>query len=182
MSKRKRETADEELASPERHRESKKQRTNTTTSKAVPKHPETEGSPQVQVDRRKKKIARKLAKRERKAQESQQRNESGRTDEIKTGEHDGDIRIVGVQEKRLLKKGRAESSKNRHGKQELGKKYGPKLREKQKSKKEKRKEKNVQSSGKKIKKEAVEITTWKISEPLGGQMLDIDSVFSPDEK
>ena len=182
MSKRKRETVNEELASPERHRETKKQRTNTTTSKAVPKHSETEGSAQVQVDRRKKKLARKLAKRERKAQESRQRNESGRKDGIKTGEHDGDTRMVGVQEKRLLKKGRTESSKNRNGNRERGKKDSPKSREKHKSKKEKRKEKTMQLSGKKSKKESIEIATWKVSDPLGGQMLDVDSVFSPDEK
>ena len=182
MSKRKRETADEELASRERHRETKKQRTNTATPKAVPKYPETEGSAQLKADRRKKKLARRLAKREKKAQWSQQRNESGRKDGIRTGEHDGDARMVEAQGKKLLKKGRTDSSKNRHGNQGSGKKDGPNLREKHKSKKQKHKEKNVQSSGKKSKKEAVETMTWKISGPLGGQMLDVDSVFSPDEK
>ena len=183
MSKRKRETADEELASPERHKETKKQRTNIITSNAVQKHPEIEETARLQIDKKKKKLARKLArKREKKAQGSQQQDELGRKDGIKTGEHDGDTRMIGVQEKRLLKRERAESSKNRHGNQELGKKDGPKLREKHKSKKEKRKEKKVQSSGKESKKEAVDTTTWKISDPLGGQMLDVDSVFSPDEK
>ena len=183
MSKRKRETADEQLAFPERHRDAKKQRTKTTASKAVSKHPETEGSAQVQDDRKRKKIiALRLAKRKRKAQKSQQRNELRRKDGVKKGEHDGDTRMVGVQEKRLPKKNRAESSKNGFGNQELGNKDGPQSRKKHKSKKEKRKEKNVQSDGKKSKKEAVEIETWKISDPLGGQMLDLDSVFSPDEK
>ena len=182
MIKRKRETVDEELAFPERHRETKKQRTNTTTSKAVPKHPESERSAQIQDDKRRKKLARKLAKREKKAQASQQRNELGRKDGIKAETHDGDTRMVGVQEKRLLKKGRAESSKNRHGNRERGKKDSPKSREKHKSKKEKRKEKTMQPSGKKGKKESIEIATWKVSDPLGGQMLDVDPVFSPDEK
>ena len=187
MSKRKHETIDEELPSPERHRETKKQRTNSKILKAVPKHPETEGSAQVQVDRKKKKVARKLAKRERRAQERQQRNESGRRDGTKTGEHGGDTQMAGMQEKALLKEGRAESSKNRHGNRERGKKDRPKSREKHKSKKEKRKEKAIQPSGKKsknesVENESVEMAKWKVSDPLGGQMLDVDPVFSPDEK
>ena len=182
MSKRKRETADEALASLERHRETKKQRTNSITSKAAPKQQGTEGSAQLKARKREEKRARKLAKRERRDQASQQRKESGRQDGIKTGEHGGDTRMVEVQEKRLLKKGRIKSSKSRQGNQELGKAAGQKLREKHKSKKEKRKEKSAQSSGFKDKKEAVEATMWKISDPLGGQMLDVDPVFSPDEK
>ena len=183
MSKRKFETADEDLSSPERHRETKKQRTNTTTSKAVPKHPEVETSAQLQARRKRKKIvARKLAKQEKKAQGSQQRDESGRQDGTKTGEHGGDTRIAGVQEKALLKKERTGSSKNRHRDRERRRKDSQKPREKHKSKKEKRKEKAIQPSGQESKNESVEMATWKVSDPLGGQMLDVDPVFSPDEK
>ena len=184
MPKRKRETADEQLASPERHRDAKKQRTNTTASKSVSKHSEIGGSAQAQAERnREKKLARKLAKREKKAQKIQQRNGLRPKDGVRKAEDNGDIRMVGVQEKRLPKKGRAQSStKNGLGKQELGNKDGPLSREKRKEKKEKRKEKNEQSDGKKNKEEAVEIETWKISDPLEGQMLDLDPIFSPDEK
>ena len=182
MSKRKRDTTDEDVASPGRRRESKKQRMSTTKSKTVPKHPETEGPAQFQIDRKKNRLARKLEKRERKAQRIQQRNESGREDKIKTREPNGVTRLVKKQERRLLKKGLAELSKTRHGDQELGKKDGSRLREKHKSKKEKRKEKNVLPSVKESKKEAAEIATWKTSDPVGGQMLDVDPVFSLDEK
>ena len=182
MSKRKRETADEESASPEPHKKTKKQKTNTRTSKAAPKHAENETSAQSHVDSGKERQARRLDKRKRRALEKQRRNESKHKDEVKTVEDDGDTPGVGVGAKRLLEKGRTGSPKDQHESQGHGKKGGPKLREKHKSKKEERKEKTVQSSKKKSKENSVEVARWKISDPLGGQMLDVDPVFSPDEK
>lgn len=51
-----------------------------------------------------------------------------------------------------------------------------------KSKKKKRKDRIVRRNGKKSKGKSVETATWKVSDSLGGQMLDVDPVFSPDEK
>lgn len=175
MSKRKRETVEEESVAPEQHKRTKKRKTNTTkASKAVPKHPENEGSARVNLDIRSAKLPRRLVKREKRALRAQKRKGLGHKDGIKTGEYDGNTGVVGLQE-------------GKHSEKELtaaerGKEGGPRLTEKHKLKKEKRKDRTVQSRGKKGKKEGLEIRKWNVSDPLGGQMLDVDPVFSPDEK
>lgn len=173
MSKRKRETANEESATPEQRKKVKNQKTNT------PKDTETEGSAQAFPDRGSEKLARKLAKRERKAPEKQQRDETERKDGIKG---DGDTGYVQGQEQTLLENGRTAASRNRHEGPEREKDGGQKLRREQKSKKEKRKDRAVRTKGKKSKEKAVEKATWKVSDAFGGQMLDVDPVFSLDEK
>ena len=182
MTKRKRETADEESAALNEQKIIKKQKTSTTrASKAASEPLDTEASAQV-PDRKKEKLTRRLAKREKKALKSTQRNESGRSDGIKTGEHDGNTVSSGIQERKPLEKGRAALSKKWHKSKEGGKEGGQNLTKKHRSKKEKRKDRNEHSSGKKSKERAVEMATWKVSDPLGGQMLDVDPIFSPDEK
>lgn len=175
MSKRKRETADEESGAPEQHKITKKRKTNTTkASKAVPKNPENEGSAQVDLDSRNAKLARKLAKRAKRAPKAQKRRESKHKIGFNTREYDGKTGVVGVQEGKHSEKERTAA--------ERGKEGGPRLTEKHKLKKEKRKDRTVQSSGKESKKKGVKVAKWNVSDPLGGQMLDVDPVFSPDEK
>ena len=183
MSKRKLETADEESAAPEQYKRTKKRKTNTTrASKALPQRPEIKGLARGDLDRRSEKLARRLAKRENKAPEDQNRNESGRKDGVKTGDYDGSAGVVGLQETKPLEKGRTAALKNRHESRERGNEGSPKSEKKHKSKSEKRKDRIVQLSGKKGKEKDVGSATWNVSDPLGGQLLDVDPVFSLDEK
>lgn len=175
MTKRKREKADEESAAPEQLKGIKKRKTDTTKAPtAVPKQPETEGYAQVDLESRSAKFARRHVKRERRALKAQQRKELERKADFKTGEYDGNIGVVGVQE--------GKHSEKEQNAVERGEEVGPRLTVKQKSKKEKRQDRNVQSSGKKSKEKGVKVAKWNVSDPLGGQMLDVDPVFSPDEK
>lgn len=189
MSKRKRETANEESATREQSKKVKKQKTSTTRapqakapSTAAPTYTETEGSAPVPSDRTYAKLAGKLARREKEALQKPQRDESGRKDGIKTGEGDEDTELVEFRERKSLENGKSAASKNQHESQERGKEGGQVLTGEHKSKKDKPKDRTVRPNGKKNKGKAVETATWKVSDSLGGQMLDVDPVFSPDEK
>lgn len=190
MSKRKRETADEESATPGRRKKVKKQKTSKTrisqakdASNTSPKHVESEEYTQLPQDRDNKKHARKLANREKGALERSQRDGLERKDEIRTGEDDEDIRLVKIRETKSLEKGHSAAAPGRHESREREEEGGQKLTVKRKPKREKRsRDRTARSNGKKNKKKDIEIATWKVSDPLGGQMLDVDPVFSPDEK
>ena len=186
MSKRKRETADEASATPEQPKKVKKQKTRASQAKdpwtAAPDPTGAEESAQGALDRRNKKLARKLAKRGKATLEKPQRDESGREDGTNTGKDNDDAGLLEVREKKLVEKGQTATSSNRHESREREKESGQKLAEKHKPKEEKRRDRIVRSNGKESKKKAVESATWKVSEPVGGQMLDVDPVFSPDEK
>lgn len=160
MIKRKHERVDEESVTPKQSKNYKKQKTNThakAPSNAAPNGMEDVGFIPVPSNGENEKLVRKLAKREKRALEKSQRDESGRKNGFQAKEVDDDIRIFDKRE--------------RNG-----------LTGKHKSKKEKREGSTKQPKGKKSKGKAVESVTWEVSEPLGGQMLDVDPVFSPDEK
>lgn len=186
MSKRKLETADEESATHEQPEKVKKQKTNTSQAKALsnitPKHTEVKVSAQVPPDQRNEKLARKLVKREKRALEKLRRDESGRKDGIKTREDDEGTELVEVRESKSSEKENTAASRNRHDSRKREKEGGQKLTGKHKSKTEKRRDKTASSNGHKNKENAAEPVTWKVSDPLGGQMLDVDPVFSVDEK
>lgn len=182
MSKRKREKADEESATTEQPKKVKKQRTNATRtpqaktpSDAAAKHIKTQESDQVPSDKRNEKLARKLAQREEKVLEKLQQDESGRKDGIKTGEDHEDTGLVQRQVRESFKRGQMATSRNPHKSRkregEGGQNSGGK-----------HKDRTVRSSGKKDEDKAVETATWKVSDSVGGQMLDVDPAFSPDEK
>ena len=107
---------------------------------------------------------------------------SGRKDGIGIGEYDNNTGEVGAQGTEALDKGRIAASKTPLHNREHGKDGVQKVTEKHNSKKEKSKNGTVQPSGKKSKVKEVAIATWKVSDPLGAHMLDVDPVFSPDEK
>ncbi len=75
-----------------------------------------------------------------------------------------------------------EGSTQAHANPNREKEGGQILTTEHKSKKKKGKDRTVRRNGKKSKGKTVETATWKISDSLGGQMLDVDPVFSPDEK
>lgn len=188
MTKRKRETADEESATLEQPKNGKKQRSDTTrapqgkaTSNVGSQHG-TEISAQVPPDRRTEKLARRLAKREAGALVKPRQGESGRKDGMKTREDDIDTESVNIRGGKSLEKGQITASRNRHGSREREQEGGQKLTAKHKSKIEKRRERTAGSRRRNNKEKAAETATWKVSDPLGGQMLDADPVFSPDEK
>lgn len=189
MAKRKRETADEEPATPEQRKHVKKQKTSkirisqaTDASNAAPKYTESEGSAQLPPGRANEKHSRKLAKRERRTLEKSQRDGLERKDEIRTGEDDEDIRLVKIQRTKSLEKRHSAAALDRHVSRKREKDGGQTLTGKHKSKQEMRRDKTVRPKRKKSKEKDIETATWKVSEPLGGQMLDVDPVFSPDEK
>ena len=185
MSKRKRGTVDDESITPGKSNKAKKQKTNTTftpqardSSNATIKHIESEGSVQVLHDGRSKTLDRKIAKQQRKALARAQQDESGFNDGSKTVEADGNNGLAEDQNQKSVGK---EQAGNRLESQKRAKGGGHNLTIKHESEKEKRKDGNIRSSGKKSKKNHVERATWKVSDPSGGQMLDVDPVFSPDE-
>ena len=183
MSKRKLEAADEQSAAPEQSKRTKKQKTNTTrTSEAAPRQHNAKGSVQTSAHGRNEKLARKLAKREREALKDPQRSESEHKNGSKAGDYNDNTGLVGIQERELLEHRQTAAPKNRHESREKAQEGGQKLTKKNKSKKKKRNDRTVESSGKKSRERAVDAATWKVSDSLGGQMLDVDLVFSPDEK
>lgn len=189
MPKRKRDAVDEESATPEQSKPVKKQKTDTTRpiqarvpSNVTTKHTETKGSTRVPPDRRNRKLARKRVKREKEALKNPPRDESGRKDGIKMGEDDDDTGLVEIREKKSLEKGQPAASRNQPESRKGKKEGGQKLTRKHKSKKEKRRDRNVGPNGQENREKAVETATWKVSDPSGGQMLDVDPAFSPDEK
>ena len=183
MSKRKRGAADEEPAAPEHSKRTKKQKTSTTrTSRVAPTQPHTKGPVQTSANGRTEKLARKLAKREKEALKNPQRNESGHKDGSKAEDYNGNTGLVGMQERELLEHRQTAASKNRHESREQGQGGGQELTEKHKSKKKRRKDRTVESSEKKSREKAVDAAKWRVSDSLGGQMLDLDPIFSPDEK
>lgn len=188
MSKRKRETADEESATSELSKRIKKQKNTPRAphakapSDAIPKHTKTQDFAQVPPDRSNDKLARKLAKQEKKALKKLQRDDLGPDDGTKTGEDHGDTGKLQGQVGESLEKGQMVGSGNRQKSREREREDGQKLTRKHKSKKDKRKDSTGRSSRKKDEETAVEAATWKVSDSVGGQMLDVDPVFSPDEK
>ena len=186
MAKRKRETADEESATPEQQKHVKKQKTSnmriSQAKDAAPKHKGSEGSAQLPLGREDQEDSHKFAKRQRRALKKSQRDGLKRKDEIRTGEDDEDIRLVKTRGTKSLEKGHRAEAPNRHVSRKREKEGGQTLTGKHKSKKEKRRDKTVRPNEKKSKRKDIETATWKVSDPLGGQMLDVDPVFSPDEK
>ena len=186
MTKRKRATADEESINREQSKKTKKQKTNTTFTPQVKgslntplKHTQPAESVQGLHDKRSKKLARNIAKREKKGLAKARRDESVFKDGSKTGDADGNNGLVEYQDQKFVENGEAA---DRHESQEREEEGGQTLTNKHRSKKEKRKDRDVRSSGKKSRKKDIERATWTISDPLGGQMLDVDPVFSPDEQ
>ena len=189
MAKRKRETAEEGSATPEQRKLVKKQKTSKIrisqakdASNAAPKHIESEGSAQLPPARENKEDARKLAKRERRALEKSQREGLERKDEIRIGEDDEVIRLVKIRGTKSLEKGHSAAAPDRHVSRKREKGGGQTLTGKHKSKQEMRRNKTVRPKRKKSKEKDIETAVWKVSDPLGGQMLDVDPVFSPDEE
>ena len=189
MSKRKRETADEESAAPRQPKKAKTRKTNTTRaprakalSNAAPNHAETKGPIELFANRKSEKLARKIAKREKGALEKPQRDRSRRKDGV-AKEGNDDAKLLETPARTLSERGQTTSSQIRHEGQQQEKEGGQKLSGKHNTKKVKHKDRTVRPNGKKIKIEvAAETATWKVSDSVGGQMLDVDPVFSPDEK
>ena len=185
MFKRKRDTVEEESADPKVSQQVKKQRTSTSTpqakaaSVAAPTYNEHEESVEIFQDRESRKRARTLAKRERKALRKKKLNELGPEDGTKTQGNDDADRSGGKQRIKSLEKRRKE---NRRESREAEQEGGQKFIKKGQSKKEGRKVRIKQSDTKKGGNQLVKTADWKLSDPLGGQMLDVDPVFSPDEK
>lgn len=180
--------ADEESATLEQRKKAKKQKTSKIrisqakeASNAASNHLESEGSFQLAPNSENDKLARRLAKRNRRALEKLQR--AGlEHDKIRTREDKKDLRPVKIQGTKSLKKRNSAAAPNRHESREREKEGGQRLNGKHKSKQEDRRDETVQPKGKKSKANDLDTATWKVSEPVGGQMLDVDPVFSPDEK
>ncbi len=186
MAKRKRETADGESATSEHSKKIKKKKRDTTstpqakaTSKIVPKQFDIERSIQVSDSTRDEKHARRHAKREKKRLEKKQRDESGCNDGVKTRADRGDTGSAEIQRRKSLEKLQTRNRQKSRKREEEG---GQQLTGKHKSKGKRRKDKIERSNGKRRKEKDVVTVPWKVSDPLGGQMLDADPVFSPDEK
>lgn len=156
MTKRKRETADEESAVREQRKRAKTQK--------YPPFSE---------------IARRLAKQEREAFQRQQQAESGRGDGVEIGKKDGNSTLSKTNEKESPGKQQTIPLTDRHESPEHGGRGGQNMIRKHKPKK-KSKDRTVRSNEKKSKD--VDTAAWRLSEAVGGQMLDVDPVFSPDEK
>lgn len=191
MAKRKRETADEESSTPQQRKNVKKQKTSkiriSQAKDAAPKHIGSKGSAQLPPVRANKNLAGKLTKREKRTLEKLQRGGSERKEEIKTAEDNEDIRLVKIRGTKLLEKGQSAAAPDRHvsrkrEKAKREKEGGQTSTGKHKTKQEKRRDKTFRQTRKKSKEKDIETATWKVSDPLGGQMLDVDPIFSPDEK
>lgn len=189
MTKRKRDAEDEESAILEQRKKVKKQKTSKITISqakdllnAAPNHLESGRSTQLPPKSEIDKEARRLAKRERRVLGKSQRVKLERKDELRTGQDGEDTQLVKKRGTQSLGKGHSSAAPDRHKSQEREKEGGQTLKRKHKSKEEKRTTLNVQPNGKKSKEKDVETAPWKVSKPLGGQMLDVDPVFSPDEK
>ena len=187
MAKRKRETADEELATRDQRKTVKKQKTKDTTasqakasSKISQKNTQTEKSTLPFSDRSDEKLARRLAKREKKAFRIQQRGELGRGDGIQIGKKEGNTNSSKTNERKRFGKQHIITSTEGHESPEQGERGGQNMIRKHKSKKKKSKDRTVGSNDKKSKD--LETVAWKLTDAVGGQMLDVDPVFSPDEK
>ncbi len=186
MAKRKRETADGESATPEQSKKIKKLKRGPTstpqvkaTSNIAPKQSDIERSIQVSDSKRDEKRARRHARREKETLEKTQRDESGHIDGVKARADGGDTGSAEVQRPKLLGKSQ---TRNRHKSRKREEEGGQELTGKHKSKRVRRNDKNERSNGKRRKEKDVVTAKWKVSDPLGGQMLDADPVFSPDEK
>ena len=186
MAKRKRGTPDEESAAPRQPKKAKTQKTNTARapraeplSNTSPNHAETKGPIQLLANRKSEKLRRKIAKRERKALEKSQRDRSQHKDGV-AKEGNGDAELLETPERTLSERVQTTLSQDRHEGQQREKEGGRKLSGKDSTKKVKHKNRSV---GKKSKIQvAAETAKWKVSDSVGGQMLDVDPVFSPDEK
>ena len=189
MSKRKRVTPDEESAAPRQSKKPKTQKTNTAKapraralSNAATNHAETKGPIEIPASRKSEKLRRKIAKREKGALNKPQRDQSRLKDGV-AKEGNGDAMLLETPEGTLSKKVQMTSSQIRHEDQQRGKEGCRKRSGKDGKKKVKHKDRTVRSNGKKSKIEVAAGTVkWKVSESVGGQILDVDPVFSPDEK
>ena len=189
MTKRKRETADEESATFEERTEFKKRKTSKIRLpqakdplNAPPNHLGSEGSTQLPPNSEIDRNARRLAKRERRAQGKLQRAGLERKDEARAGEDDKDTRLVKIRGTKSLKERQSVKAPGQHESRKREKEGGQTLRGKHKSKQEERRDKIIQTNGKKRKEKDIDTATWRVSNALGGHMLDVDPVFSPDEK
>ena len=189
MSKRKRVTPDEESAAPRQPKKTKTQNTNTaraprarTLSNAAPDHAESKGPIEVLASKKSEKLRRKIAKQEKRALEKPQLDQSQLKDGV-AKEGNGEIMLLETPEGTLSKRVQTTSSQIRHEDQQRGKEGGRKWTGKDGKKRVKHKDRTVRSNGKKSKIEVAAGTVkWKVSDCVGGQMLDVDPVFSPDEK
>ena len=182
-------TPDEESAAPRKPKKVKTQKTNTTIapraealSNTAPNHAETKGPIELLANQKSEKLRRKIAKREKKALEKSQRDRSQHKHRV-AKEGNGEAKLLETPERILSERVQTTSSHNRHEGQQREKEGGRKLSGKDSTKKVKHKDRTVRSNGKKSKIEvAAETAKWKVSDSVGGQMLDVDPVFSPDEK
>ena len=182
-------TPDEESAAPRQPKKAKTRKTNTARaprakapSNAAPNHAETKGSIEILASRKSEKLRRKIAKREKRASEKRQRGQSRHKDGVAKKEN-GDAMLLGTPEQKLSERVQLTSSQIRHEDQLQGKEGGRKLSGKDGTTKVKHKDRTMRSNGKRSKTEvAAETVKWKVSDSVGGQMLDVDPVFSPDEK
>ena len=182
-------TPDEESAAPRPPKKAKTQKTNTARaprakalSNAAPNHAETKGPIETLASRKSEKLRRKIAKREKRALEKPQRGQSRHKDGVAKKEN-GDAMLLETPERTLSERVQTTSSQIRHVGQQQGKEGDRKLSGKDGTKKVKHKHRTVRSNGKRSKTEvAAETVKWKVSDSVGGQMLDVDPVFSPDEK
>ena len=189
MSKRKRVAPDEESAAPRQPKKAKTQKTNTARapqakalSNAALNHAEMKGPTELLANRKSEKLRRKIAKRERRALEKMQRDQSRHKDGV-AKEGNGDAMLLETPDQTLSEKVQRTSPQIRHEGQQREKEGGRKLSGKNRAKKVKHKDRTVRSNEKKSKIEiAAETAEWKVSDSVGGQMLDVDPLFSPDEK
>lgn len=184
MFKRKRDTVEEESAHPKVSQQVKKQRTNTSTPQAkatsivAPNYNEHEESIEIFHNRESEKRARRLAKRERKALRKKKLDRLG-PDGTKTQGNDDAHRPGKEQKVKSVGKRRKE---HRRESQEAEQEGGQISVKKGQSRKEGRKDRNKQSDIKKGGNQLFKTAYWKLSDPFGGQMLDVDPIFSQDEK
>ena len=182
-------TPDEESAAPRQSKKAKTRKTNTAEaprakalSNAAPNHAETKGPIELLANRKSEKLRRKIAKRERRALDKSQRDRSQHKDGV-AKEGNGDAKLLETPEQTLSERVPTTPSQKRHVGQQREKGGGRKLSGKDSTKKVKHKDRTGRSKGKKSKIEvAAETAKWKVSDSVGGQMLDADPVFSLDEK
>ena len=182
-------TPDEESAACRQPKKAKTQKTDTARaprakalSNAVPNHARTKGPIELLANRKSEKLRRKIAKREKAALEKQQRDRSRHKDGV-AKEGISDVKLLETPERTLSERVQTTSSQTRHEGQEREKEGGRKLSRKDSTKKKKYKDRTARSNREKSKIEvAAETAKWKVSDSVGGQMLDVDPVFSPDEK
>ena len=142
-------------------------------------HPENKRYLQAHTNKKKEKRVNRLGKRGTKISKESRREESASKNGIKTVVDDGNVVLTKTEKTQLSEKLRKEK---RHESRQLREEGVQVSIGRHQSKKGRRRDRSARSDGKQGKRQSVETATWKISDPVGGQMLDMDPVFSPDEK